>query len=315
MERVLIELISPTNRFRAWAYRIRLRQRPLIDLVTVGETAKAKEKSTSSGVRSGRLQRPYRQYRTRQMPSKIRAPSSLATTTATAPPISSSRRVTARLCCCATKVGDENNWLPFRSKAWLTTRARSAPKSRSSPEQIDEIETRIVRYLDELDRLHRRLGQAKEADVVRMLWPSGVIQDEIQIAGMKDHSLIEMDTAAVPVPRSSPATGRAASWSNMLARAWSATGSGPAAPHSAADGIYKEARNSIREKRQTQFPLHRTARRSSVSRSMKLLAVDRPARLITSPTNISPAIHRLRRSKLCSPRRRSTGGGARRAWP
>ncbi len=32
------------------------------------------------------------------------------------------------------------------------------------------------------------LGQAKEADVVRMLWPTGVMQDEIQIAGMKDHS-------------------------------------------------------------------------------------------------------------------------------
>jgi tetratricopeptide (TPR) repeat protein len=44
------------------------------------------------------------------------------------------------------------------------------------------------------------LGQAKEADVVRMLWPSGVIQDEIQIAGMKDHSFIEMDRRGSSCP-------------------------------------------------------------------------------------------------------------------
>jgi Flp pilus assembly protein TadD len=44
------------------------------------------------------------------------------------------------------------------------------------------------------------LGQAKEADVVRMLWPSGVIQDEIQIAGMKEHSFIEMDRRGSSCP-------------------------------------------------------------------------------------------------------------------
>jgi len=44
------------------------------------------------------------------------------------------------------------------------------------------------------------LGQAKEADVVRMLWPSGVIQDEIQIAGMKDHSFLEMDRRGSSCP-------------------------------------------------------------------------------------------------------------------
>jgi tetratricopeptide (TPR) repeat protein len=44
------------------------------------------------------------------------------------------------------------------------------------------------------------LGQAKEADVVRMLWPSGVIQDEIQIAGMKDHSFVEMDRRGSSCP-------------------------------------------------------------------------------------------------------------------
>jgi tetratricopeptide (TPR) repeat protein len=44
------------------------------------------------------------------------------------------------------------------------------------------------------------LGQAKEADVVRMLWPSGVIQDEIQIAGLKGHSFLEMDRRGSSCP-------------------------------------------------------------------------------------------------------------------
>jgi tetratricopeptide (TPR) repeat protein len=44
------------------------------------------------------------------------------------------------------------------------------------------------------------LGQANGADVVRMLWPSGVIQDEIQIAGLKDHSFLEMDRRGSSCP-------------------------------------------------------------------------------------------------------------------
>ncbi len=44
------------------------------------------------------------------------------------------------------------------------------------------------------------LGQAKEADVVRMLWPSGVIQDEIQVAGLKGHEFLEMDRRGSSCP-------------------------------------------------------------------------------------------------------------------
>jgi tetratricopeptide (TPR) repeat protein len=44
------------------------------------------------------------------------------------------------------------------------------------------------------------LGQAKEADVVRMLWPSGVLQDEIQVAGLKEHSFLEMDRRGSSCP-------------------------------------------------------------------------------------------------------------------
>jgi tetratricopeptide (TPR) repeat protein len=44
------------------------------------------------------------------------------------------------------------------------------------------------------------LGQAKEADVIRMLWPSGVVQDEIEVAGLKEHSFLEMDRRGSSCP-------------------------------------------------------------------------------------------------------------------
>src|SRR5205814_7500559 len=44
------------------------------------------------------------------------------------------------------------------------------------------------------------LGQAKEADVVRMLWPSGVLQDEIGISAGKSQSFVEMDRRGSSCP-------------------------------------------------------------------------------------------------------------------
>jgi tetratricopeptide (TPR) repeat protein len=44
------------------------------------------------------------------------------------------------------------------------------------------------------------LGQAKNADVVRMLWPTGVLQDEIQVAGLKEHEFLEMDRRGSSCP-------------------------------------------------------------------------------------------------------------------
>ena len=37
------------------------------------------------------------------------------------------------------------------------------------------------------------LGQAKQADVVRMLWPTGVLQDEIEVAANKVQNIQELD--------------------------------------------------------------------------------------------------------------------------
>ena len=44
------------------------------------------------------------------------------------------------------------------------------------------------------------LGQAKEADIVRMLWPTGVLQDEIQLAANKQHNIQEIDRRGSSCP-------------------------------------------------------------------------------------------------------------------
>ncbi len=44
------------------------------------------------------------------------------------------------------------------------------------------------------------LGKAKQADVVRMLWPSGVIQDEIEVASSKPANILELDRRGSSCP-------------------------------------------------------------------------------------------------------------------
>src|SRR5580658_6253470 len=44
------------------------------------------------------------------------------------------------------------------------------------------------------------LGDAKEADVVRMTWPTGVLQDEIQVAGDKQQNFLEIDRRGSSCP-------------------------------------------------------------------------------------------------------------------
>ncbi len=43
-------------------------------------------------------------------------------------------------------------------------------------------------------------GDAKEADIVRMLWPTGVLQDEIQVAGDKQQDFLELDRRGSSCP-------------------------------------------------------------------------------------------------------------------
>ena len=44
------------------------------------------------------------------------------------------------------------------------------------------------------------LGQAKQADIVRMLWPGGVLQDEIEVAANKQHEFTELDRRGSSCP-------------------------------------------------------------------------------------------------------------------
>ena len=44
------------------------------------------------------------------------------------------------------------------------------------------------------------LGQSKDADVVRMLWPTGVLQDEIEVAGMREQPFLELDRRGSSCP-------------------------------------------------------------------------------------------------------------------
>jgi tetratricopeptide (TPR) repeat protein len=44
------------------------------------------------------------------------------------------------------------------------------------------------------------LGQAKQADVVRMLWPTGVLQDEIEVGSNREQSFLELDRRGSSCP-------------------------------------------------------------------------------------------------------------------
>src|SRR5439155_14571141 len=44
------------------------------------------------------------------------------------------------------------------------------------------------------------LGQVKQADVVRMLWPGGVLQDEIEVAANKQAEFTELDRRGSSCP-------------------------------------------------------------------------------------------------------------------
>ncbi len=130
------------------------------------------------------------------------------------------------------------------------------------------------------------LGQAKEADVVRMLWPSGVIQDEIQIAGMKDHSFLEMDRRGSSCPTLFVWNGTHYELvGDMLGAGVVGHWIGPGQRDIPRPTEYiKVARNSVREKDgKLSFRFMEPLEEAVYLDQVKLLAVDHPAAVDVFP--------------------------------
>ena len=163
------------------------------------------------------------------------------------------------------------------------------------------------------------LGQAKEADVVRMLWPSGVIQDEIQIAGMKDHSFLEMDRRGSSCPTLFVWDGsRYELVGDMLGAGVVGHWVGPNQRDIPRPTEYiKVARNSIREKDgKLSFRFMEPLEEAVYLDQVKLLAVDHPAADDVFPQRIfrqQPAVSAVQ--GCLQPRCPSAGGSVGRAWP
>jgi tetratricopeptide (TPR) repeat protein len=128
------------------------------------------------------------------------------------------------------------------------------------------------------------LGQSTEADVVRMLWPTGVLQDEIEVAANKVQSFTEMDRRGSSCPTLFAWDGtRYELVGDMLGAGvvghWIGAGDGKVERNIArpAESI-KLDRTALREKdRKLSFRFMEPLEESVYLDQVQLLAVDHPA--------------------------------------
>ncbi len=99
--------------------------------------------------------------------------------------------------------GNQNHWLRLSLKGLNDNKSRDRNQGgsllRRQPAEVRDLRLeRIPRA--EFHRLDVGLGDSKEADIVRMLWPTGVLQDEIQVAGDKQQNYLEIDRRGSSCP-------------------------------------------------------------------------------------------------------------------
>ena len=144
------------------------------------------------------------------------------------------------------------------------------------------------------------LGDAKEADIVRMLWPTGVLQDEINVAGDRQQNYLEMDRRGSSCPTLFVWNGeRYELVADMLGAGVVGHWVGPGQRDVPRPVEYiKIDRNAIREKDgKLSFRFMEPLEEAVYLDQVRLLAVDHPAELMFIPTSISRRTRRIRRSR------------------
>jgi tetratricopeptide (TPR) repeat protein len=124
------------------------------------------------------------------------------------------------------------------------------------------------------------LGQAREADVVRMLWPTGVLQDEIEVAANKVQNILEIDRRGSSCPTLFVWDGQGYELvGDMLGAGVIGHWVGPNERNVARPTEYiKLNRNAIREKEgKLSFRFMEPLEESVYLDQVQLLAVDHPA--------------------------------------
>jgi tetratricopeptide (TPR) repeat protein len=99
--------------------------------------------------------------------------------------------------------GNKNNWLRLRLKGLNDNKSAIGTKievfSGGNRQKFELAGSSGYLGQNSTD-LVVGLGEAKDADIVRMLWPTGVLQDEIQIAGNREQPYLEMDRRGSSCP-------------------------------------------------------------------------------------------------------------------
>ena len=124
------------------------------------------------------------------------------------------------------------------------------------------------------------LGQATQADVVRMLWPTGVLQDEIEVPGNRQHKYIEIDRRGSSCPTLFAWNGREyALVADMLGAGVVGHWVAPGQRNIPRPAEYiKIDRNSFREKKdKLSFRFMEPLEEAVYLDRVQLLAVDHPA--------------------------------------
>jgi tetratricopeptide (TPR) repeat protein len=99
--------------------------------------------------------------------------------------------------------GNKNNWLRLSLKALADNRSAIGTKVEvyaGALYQKFEVQSSSGYLGQNAPELLVGLGDVKEAEIVRMLWPTGVLQDEVQLAADRSHQVTENDRRGSSCP-------------------------------------------------------------------------------------------------------------------